>query len=405
MGGGPRTFPGGLNKWQWKRFHEKKAKEKQKKLLDQEKQLYQARIRSQIRAKLAGKPELQSESTSFTPMSPKDQIKALADQFMKPGAEDLWNEDDGPIEPIHPSRRVQQSVDPPIDLRKMFLDRRNLAGDRENMNSRMDFSSCSRPRNYSRFRVWRNESAVSKLELVMDGRNLAGSYGIVNLMTNFWGSLRPRYYSRFRFRINEDSDSDSASDKIYSRPFVGNARWPRINLSQMNLESSEDDSDDKGRRNVNVKKKRIMPKFDEEEPEENLSQQVEWIRREVNQRKLLADAVETTEEEVSILSNKRLDECNISPSTIKALSEARYVQMTRVQEATLSVYLEGKDASVKAKTGTGKSVLLLCQWVLPIDVLSLCPSRELASQIAAEEASVMLRYHDGMGVQTLVGGT
>ncbi|CAH2075734.1 unnamed protein product [Thlaspi arvense] len=49
MGGGPRTFPGGLNKWQWKRLHEKKAREKEKRLLDQEKQLYQARIRSQIR--------------------------------------------------------------------------------------------------------------------------------------------------------------------------------------------------------------------------------------------------------------------------------------------------------------------------------------------------------------------
>ena len=37
-------------------------------------------------------------------------------------------------------------------------------------------------------------------------------------------------------------------------------------------------------------------------------------------------------------------------------------------------------------------------------VLILCPTRELASQIAAE-ANVMLKYHDGIGVQTLVGGT
>lgn len=40
----------------------------------------------------------------------------------------------------------------------------------------------------------------------------------------------------------------------------------------------------------------------------------------------------------------------------------------------------------------------------PIYVLILCPTRELASQIAAE-AKVMLRCHDGIGVQTLVGGT
>lgn len=44
------------------------------------------------------------------------------------------------------------------------------------------------------------------------------------------------------------------------------------------------------------------------------------------------------------------------------------------------------------------------QRVPPVYVLILCPTRELASQIAAE-TNVMLRYHDGFGVQTLVGGT
>lgn len=40
----------------------------------------------------------------------------------------------------------------------------------------------------------------------------------------------------------------------------------------------------------------------------------------------------------------------------------------------------------------------------PVYVLILCPTRELASQLAAE-ANVLLKYHDGIGVQTLVGGT
>lgn len=43
------------------------------------------------------------------------------------------------------------------------------------------------------------------------------------------------------------------------------------------------------------------------------------------------------------------------------------------------------------------------QRVPPIYVLILCPTRELASQIAAV-AKVLLKYHDGIGVQTLVGG-
>ena len=40
----------------------------------------------------------------------------------------------------------------------------------------------------------------------------------------------------------------------------------------------------------------------------------------------------------------------------------------------------------------------------PIFVLVLCPTRELASQVAAE-ANALLRFHDGIGAQTLVGGT
>ncbi|KAK9116348.1 hypothetical protein Sjap_015295 [Stephania japonica] len=77
------------------------------------------------------------------------------------------------------------------------------------------------------------------------------------------------------------------------------------------------------------------------------------------------------------------------------------------------------DALVKAKTGTGKSTAFLLpaieavvkeknscsnQWLPPVVVLILCPTRELASQIAAE-ATVLLGHHDGIGVQTLIGGT
>jgi len=102
------------------------------------------------------------------------------------------------------------------------------------------------------------------------------------------------------------------------------------------------------------------------------------------------------------------------------------------------------DAVVKAKTGTGKNVAFLVhptsfifntlhsvfffliydverkqlpaietvlkamssntsQRVPPIYVLILCPTRELANQVAAV-AKVLLKYHDAIRVQTLVGG-
>lgn len=41
------------------------------------------------------------------------------------------------------------------------------------------------------------------------------------------------------------------------------------------------------------------------------------------------------------LCSCRFDECGISPLTVKALTAAGYVRMTRVQSATLSVCLEG----------------------------------------------------------------
>jgi hypothetical protein len=96
MGGGPRTFPGGLDKWQYKRMHEKLARQKQRGLLRHEKQLYLARLRSEVRASRL--PGADSAAPPVEgPTSSRAHIRALADRFRKPGAEDLWNEDDGPL--------------------------------------------------------------------------------------------------------------------------------------------------------------------------------------------------------------------------------------------------------------------------------------------------------------------
>lgn len=40
----------------------------------------------------------------------------------------------------------------------------------------------------------------------------------------------------------------------------------------------------------------------------------------------------------------------------------------------------------------------------PINVLIVCPTRELANQAAAE-ANTLLRYHPSIGVQAIMGGT
>jgi hypothetical protein len=96
MGGGPRTFPGGLSKWQYKRMHEKLARQKQRGLLRHEKQLYLARLRSEIRASRLPGAAAEAPPGGEGPTSSRAHIRALADRFRRPGAEDLWNEDDGP---------------------------------------------------------------------------------------------------------------------------------------------------------------------------------------------------------------------------------------------------------------------------------------------------------------------
>ncbi|KAJ4749581.1 hypothetical protein LUZ62_083986 [Rhynchospora pubera] len=125
------------------------------------------------------------------------------------------------------------------------------------------------------------------------------------------------------------------------------------------------------------------------------------------------------EEEKSYLSDTRFDECPISPSSLKGIKDAGYVKMSKVQEATLPLILQGKDVLAKAKTGTGKTVAFLLPAievlsklpssnlggkVSPINVLVLCPTRELAIQ-AATEAKKLLKYHPSVGAQVVIGGT
>ncbi|XP_075640019.1 putative DEAD-box ATP-dependent RNA helicase 48 isoform X2 [Castanea sativa] len=438
MGGGPRTFPGGVNKWQWKRMHEKRAREKEKRLLEQEKQLYQARIRSQVRAKLAGKPDPYSNpdpSMGHGPMSPTDHIKALASRFMKEGAEDLWNEDDGPLKSPPPRGTNERpgfvgpngrrgSIRSPIDLRRL------ISEGRENVNFTNPSGTYENRRNYSgqswrKFR--RNESSDEDDYGPLNespkpfARNLAGNRRDMN-------SKEIPKISGQRPRVSKDENSGSDFEGESVKYFGGScSRWPRLSVGGGEEEENEGIMRGRGRErgvrkvgssaslgkyDVKIKKRVPLQSLEEEV---DFPLQVELIRHQLSKKSL----VDEKRGEESILCQKRFDECGISPLTVKALSAAGYVQMTRVQEATLSACLEGKDALVKAKTGTGKSAAFLLpaietvlkassnttiQRVPPIYVLILCPTRELASQLAAE-ANAMLKYHDGVCVQTLVGGT
>ncbi|KAL3647185.1 hypothetical protein CASFOL_008153 [Castilleja foliolosa] len=439
MGGGPRTFPGGLNKWQWKRMHEKKAREKEKRLLDQEKQVYQARIRSEIRANLASADNLVSEQEktdqnqpNYGPVTPQDHIKALADRFMKEGAEDLWNENDGPsCSPADKPGRSQITGEP-IDLQKLIAKKQPFRKIENSEVLRADSGSVANRRRFS-------------THTRQCGGNLMGGFQNEYLRMNSNTFRLNCYYStvsasstgkRLNFIRNGQNSTINSNPEAKSR-FEGGKRtkWPRFRGGEMDT-SDDDDSDGYGnvdesnnssRKNFrssaalgkyDIKTKRVPLKSLEDE--ENLSQQVEAIRKEFSKKKAVQEGGREEVENESILSTKRFDECGVSSLTVRALAEAGYEQMTRVQEATLSTCLEGNDALVKSRSGSGKSIAFLLpaietalkgsssqskpQQIPPIYVLILCPTRELASQISAE-AKVLLKHHDGIDVQTLTGGT
>jgi hypothetical protein len=106
MGGGPRTFPGGVSKWQWKRMQARKAKQLLKARLARERQLYEMRKRAELREAVLHleRPwDSDSSPVSATALAPNllsvaadDQLKGLADRFHRPGGVDLWNDRDGP---------------------------------------------------------------------------------------------------------------------------------------------------------------------------------------------------------------------------------------------------------------------------------------------------------------------
>ncbi|KAL7136383.1 hypothetical protein ABFS83_10G026200 [Erythranthe nasuta] len=99
MGGGPRTYPGGVSKWQWKRMQAKKSKQLLQARLARERQIYEMRKRAELKAAVSEleRPwETVEKPPNLFSVSADEQLKVLADRFQKPGGLDLWSERDGP---------------------------------------------------------------------------------------------------------------------------------------------------------------------------------------------------------------------------------------------------------------------------------------------------------------------
>ncbi|AHJ73794.1 ATP-dependent RNA helicase DbpA [Kosakonia sacchari] len=95
---------------------------------------------------------------------------------------------------------------------------------------------------------------------------------------------------------------------------------------------------------------------------------------------------------------------------IENLNELGYLTMTPVQAAALPAILAGKDVRVQAKTGSGKTAAFGLGLLQHIDAsrfqtqsLILCPTRELADQVA-NELRRLARYMPNIKILTLCGG-
>ena len=101
----------------------------------------------------------------------------------------------------------------------------------------------------------------------------------------------------------------------------------------------------------------------------------------------------------------------LQPALLKNLSGLEYHTMTPIQEQSLPAILKGEDVIGQAKTGSGKTAAFGLGLLEKLDVkrfrvqsLVLCPTRELADQVAKEIRKLARTIHN-IKVLTLCGGT
>jgi ATP-independent RNA helicase DbpA len=81
----------------------------------------------------------------------------------------------------------------------------------------------------------------------------------------------------------------------------------------------------------------------------------------------------------------------LTPATQANLQQLGYLEMTPIQAASLPLALQGRDLIAQAKTGSGKTAAFALALLarlnarrFAVQALVLCPTRELAEQVAAE---------------------
>jgi ATP-dependent RNA helicase DeaD len=102
---------------------------------------------------------------------------------------------------------------------------------------------------------------------------------------------------------------------------------------------------------------------------------------------------------------------NLSPALLRAVKDLGYENATDIQAQTIPLILEGRDVIGRSHTGTGKTAAFGIPAIELVDgniknevqVLLLCPTRELAMQ-AWGEFKKMYKYKTGVKAAAIYGG-
>jgi ATP-independent RNA helicase DbpA len=114
---------------------------------------------------------------------------------------------------------------------------------------------------------------------------------------------------------------------------------------------------------------------------------------------------------MSLVSDSSFAALKISPALLRNLALLGFAEMTPIQAESLPYVLEGRDVIGQAKTGSGKTAAFALGLLSALDrkqfqvqALVLCPTRELADQVA-NAIRELARTLPNVKVLTLCGGT
>lgn len=110
------------------------------------------------------------------------------------------------------------------------------------------------------------------------------------------------------------------------------------------------------------------------------------------------------------MEKMQFSELNCSKEILRAVEDMGFEEATPIQAMAIPVALEGKDLVGQAQTGTGKTAAFGIPMLENIDLnlkgvqgLVLCPTRELAVQIA-EEVNRIAKYKKDLHILPIFGG-